>query len=153
MRTTLLFSIIVTTGLALVACVPKTSAGMATSVRAGTPLSAADGVPVTVTLTDDRISSSQTSFKIGVPYTLLIRNVGPHEICFDVSVPVAVTGSFPASAAQALLAVSPVALPAGQQAAVKLTFPESAAGTPLEFSCLMRRPYEDGMRLRITVTR
>ena len=35
---------------------------------------------------------------------------------------------------------------------VEFTFPDSAAGADLEFSCLIRRHYEDGMWLDITVT-
>jgi uncharacterized cupredoxin-like copper-binding protein len=35
---------------------------------------------------------------------------------------------------------------------VEYTFPDSAAGQLLEFSCLIRRHYEDGMVLEITVT-
>src|SRR5512135_2602569 len=160
--------LLVTGALTLVACASRPAvipSGAATSrtsspspqsapteVSSAAP-SAGAGTPVAVTLADDRIRSSLTRFEIGVPYTFLIKNAGPHEACFDISAPVAVSGSFEASAAQALLAVKDIDLPAGQQTTTSLVFPESAAGTPLEFSCLMRHYYDDGMRLQITVTK
>jgi uncharacterized cupredoxin-like copper-binding protein len=52
----------------------------------------------------------------------------------------------------ALLVVSQDKLAAGQSATVEFTFPESAAGQLLEFSCLIRNHYEDGMKVDITVT-
>jgi uncharacterized cupredoxin-like copper-binding protein len=36
---------------------------------------------------------------------------------------------------------------------VNYTFPDSAVGAQLEFSCLIKRHYDDGMRLAITVTK
>jgi uncharacterized cupredoxin-like copper-binding protein len=35
---------------------------------------------------------------------------------------------------------------------VEFTFPATAAGQLLEFSCLIRQHYEDGMKVDITVT-
>jgi uncharacterized cupredoxin-like copper-binding protein len=82
----------------------------------------------------------------------MIKNTGPRETCLTISVPVALSGSLGASAEKALLAVSQRDLSSGQQATARLTFTPAALGTPLEFACLMRRHYDDGMRLRITVT-
>ena len=52
----------------------------------------------------------------------------------------------------ALLVVPQEQLGPGSTATVEFTFPEEAAGQLLEFSCLIRRHYEDEMFLGITVT-
>jgi len=53
----------------------------------------------------------------------------------------------------ALLAVDQAQLNPGATATADYTFPDSAAGAQLEFSCLIRRHYDDGMLLPITVTK
>jgi uncharacterized cupredoxin-like copper-binding protein len=39
----------------------------------------------------------------------------------------------------------------GQSTTVEFTFPDTADGQVLEFSCLIRRHYDDGMKVDITV--
>ena len=107
---------------------------------------------VVITLADNTITSSLTAFKAGVPYTFSITNRGRHEHNFNISPPVAVAGSIENSLASALLTVGDDQLPIGGGTTVEYTFPESAVGTVLEFNCLIRRHYEDGMRLDITVS-
>jgi uncharacterized cupredoxin-like copper-binding protein len=114
--------------------------------------SAAGGAnQVIVTLADNTINSTQTAFKVGVPYTFVIKNNGNHLHNFNIAQPVSVTGSEDASLSSALLVVTQDKLPIGGGTTVQYTFPASAVGTSLEFSCLIRRHYEDGMRLAITV--
>lgn len=107
---------------------------------------------VIVTLADNTINATQTTFKVGVAYTFVIKNNGNHLHNFNIAPPVSVTGSEDASLGAALLAVTQDKLPIGGGTSVQFTFPASAAGKALEFSCLIRRHYEDGMRLAITVT-
>ncbi len=106
-----------------------------------------------VTLADNTIESSLTAFQVGVPYTFVIRNTGTHVHNFNIAPPVSVSGSLDASLAQALLVVTRDKLSPGATATVTYTFPESAAGQQLEFSCLIPRHYQDGMTLAIAVTK
>jgi uncharacterized cupredoxin-like copper-binding protein len=107
---------------------------------------------VDVTLADNTIQSSLTTFKVGVPYSFVIKNTGRHAHTFDISTPVAAAGSLDAAQSTALLDVTKDQLPGGANLTVNYTFPASAAGAQLEFSCLIQMHYEDGMRLAITVT-
>jgi len=113
---------------------------------------AGNSTQVDITLADNTIESSLTTFQVGVPYTFVITNTGRHAHNFNVSTPVSVAGSLEAAFSGALLAVEQNQLGAGASVTVEFTFPESAAGQLLEFSCLIRRHYEDGMLLPITVT-
>ncbi len=116
------------------------------------PVSSGNATTVDVTLTDNKIESSLTSFQVGVPYTFVITNAGRHGHNFNISTPVSVVGSLQDALKTALLAVDQDQLGAGASVTVEYTFPASAAGAQLEFSCLIRRHYEDGMWLPITVT-
>lgn len=112
----------------------------------------AGGTRVDITLADNTIDASQTEFQVGVPYTFVIVNMGEHPHNFNISKPVAVAGSMNAAFEGALLAVPQDQLDPGESVTVDFTFPESAAGQLLEFSCLIRRHYDDGMLLEITVS-
>jgi len=109
--------------------------------------------PVDITLVDNTIESSLTAFQVGVPYTFVITNAGRHDHNFNISTPVAEAGSLNNALATALLAVDKNQLGAGANVTVEYTFPDSAAGANLEFSCLIQRHYQDGMYLAITVTK
>jgi uncharacterized cupredoxin-like copper-binding protein len=104
-------------------------------------------------LADNTIASSLTTFQAGVLYTFVIKNTGNHAHNFNISTPVSITGGEDASLASALLAVTQDKLPVGGGTTVSYTFPASSVGAQLEFSCLIKRHYEDGMRLAITVTK
>lgn len=114
---------------------------------------AASGNQVTVALADNTITASTTTFKVGVPYTFVITNTGRHAHNFNINPPVSVAGSLDEALNKALLAVPQEQLGVGKTATATFTFPDSAAGQLLEFSCLIRRHYEDGMHVDITVTK
>ena len=106
-----------------------------------------------ITLGDNTIEASQTTFQVGVLYTFNVTNTGRHAHNFNISTPVSVAGSLNAALDGALLKVDQDQLSPGASATVEYTFPDSAAGQPLEFSCLIKRHYEDRMYLAITVTK
>lgn len=112
----------------------------------------ASGDQVTVTLADNTINASTTTFKVGVPYTFVITNTGRHAHNFNINPPVSVAGSLDEALNKALLSVPQQQLGVGKSATATFTFPASAAGQLLEFSCLIRQHYEDGMHVDITVT-
>ncbi len=114
---------------------------------------AASGQQVIITLADNTITASQTSFQAGVQYTFVITNQGNHTHNFNISTPVSAAGSFNAAQAGALLSVPEEKLRPGSSVTMSYTFPASTAGAQLEFACLIQRHYEDGMRLAITVTK
>lgn len=117
----------------------------------GVPVSGS-GTQVDVTLADNTIEASSTTFQVGVPYTFVITNAGQHAHNFNVNPPVSVAGSMQQALDSALLAVPQEQLAPGQTATVEFTFPDSAAGQLLEFSCLIRRHYDDGMKMDIIVS-
>jgi len=157
-RITFLF-VIVVSSLLIAACSASASAPQgltqptSPSVTAAQSSSSAGGTTVTVTLADNTIASSLTTFQAGVLYTFVIKNTGNHAHNFNISTPVSITGGEDASLASALLAVTQDKLPVGGGTTVSYTFPASSVGAQLEFSCLIKRHYEDGMRLAITVTK
>ena len=158
-RITFLFVIVVAT-LLVAACSTSASApqGATQPAPASVPgaqpaASSGGGTQVTITLADNTIASTLTTFQAGVPYTFIIKNTGNHAHNFNISTPVSTTGSEDASLASALLAVTQDKLPVGGGTTVDYTFPASAVGAQLEFSCLIKRHYEDGMKLAITVTK
>ena len=114
---------------------------------------ATGGTEVKVTLADNTIESSLTTFQVGMPYTFVITNNGNHAHNFNISQPVSIAGSLDAALQNALLAVPKNQLGGGAQVTVEYTFPDSAASAQLEFSCLIQRHYDDGMNLAITVTK
>ena len=116
------------------------------------PASSGAATTVTITLADNTIESSLTTFQVGVPYTFVITNAGRHAHNFNISTPVSVVGGLQEAFNTALLAVDQNQLGAGASVTVEYTFPDSAAGANLEFSCLIRRHYDDGMLLPIIVT-
>jgi uncharacterized cupredoxin-like copper-binding protein len=115
------------------------------------PATGENGTQVDVTLADNTINASTTTFKVGVPYTFVITNTGRHAHNFNINPPVSVAGSLEEALNKALLAVPQEKLAPGQSTTVSFTFPDSAAGQLLEFSCLIRQHYEDGMKVDITV--
>lgn len=122
-----------------------------TEPAATEPVPVTGGTQVDVTLADNTIDASMTSFQVGVPYTFVITNTGQHAHNFNINPPVAVAGSLEQALNSALLVVPQEQLAPGQIATVEFTFPDTAAGQLLEFSCLIRRHYDDGMRVDITV--
>jgi uncharacterized cupredoxin-like copper-binding protein len=157
MKRTVLLSAVVLAVFFLAACgtsAPAASEPVSTQAASGggASTSAGGATEVDVTLADNTIQSSLATFKVGVPYRFVIINNGNHLHNFNINTPVDVAGSQDAALSSALLTVTQDKLPIGGGTTVEYTFPASAAGQKLEFSCLIRRHYEDGMRLAITVT-
>jgi len=117
------------------------------------PATSGNGTQVDITLADNTIDASTTTFQVGVPYTFVITNSGRHAHNFNINPPVSVAGSLDAALNSALLAVPQEQLGVGKTATVEFTFPDSAAGQLLEFSCLIRQHYEDGMHVDIAVAK
>jgi uncharacterized cupredoxin-like copper-binding protein len=172
MKRLILLALFFTTVLALSACgspaptaaavpsSPPPTAGAATDqpvpiepapATAAAPAQAA-GKQVTITLADNTVQASLTEFKAGIPYHFVISNTGDHAHDFYITQPVSIAGSNAAAQSAALLAVPRSQLSEGATVIVDFTFPASAVGTQLEFSCLIRRHYDDGMFKAITVT-
>ncbi len=146
MKRTVLFPVIVAALLFLTACGPSAEA------KAPVVNSSGPGTEVDVTLADNTITSSITTFKAGVLYRFVIINNGQHQHNFNINPPADSVGGLDQALAKALLTVDQSQLPIGGGTTVTYTFPASAVGQKLEMSCLIRRHYEDGMRLPITVT-
>ena len=161
MKKTLPLFILLLVMLAAAACSsPTSTATQAPTVPAATQPAATAGIPQTgngeqvkITLADNTITPSSTTFQAGVPYTFVITNTGTHAHNFNINTPVAEAGSLDAALNNALLAVPQDQLGPGQSVTEVFTFPASAVGKSLEFSCLIRRHYEDGMKVGITVTK
>jgi uncharacterized cupredoxin-like copper-binding protein len=132
---------------------PAVTEAPAQSGATEAPATSGTGTEVDVTLADNTIDASTTTFKVGVPYTFVITNQGKHAHNFNINPPVSVAGSLEEALNQALLAVHQEQLGVGQSVTVNFTFPDSAAGQLLEFSCLIRKHYEDGMKVDITVSK
>lgn len=115
------------------------------------PVPVTGGTQVDITLADNTIETNMTSFQVGVPYTFVIANTGQRAHNFNINPPVSVAGSLDQALDSALLIVPQEQLAPGQTATVEFTFPDTAAGQLLEFSCLIRRHYDDGMKVDITV--
>lgn len=122
-----------------------TQPGVAETAPAGA------GTRVDINLADNTIDASQLEFQVGVPYTFVITNAGRHAHNFNINTPVSIVGSLQAALDGALLVVPQNQLGPGASVSVDFTFPPDSAGQLLEFSCLIRRHYDDGMKVDIVV--
>src|SRR5262245_38273116 len=95
------------------------------------PSTSGNGTQVDVTLADNTIESSLTSFQVGVPYTFVITNTGRRGHNFNISTPVSEAGSLEAALQTALLAVPQSQLGPGVSLTVENTVPDLAAGKNL----------------------
>jgi uncharacterized cupredoxin-like copper-binding protein len=105
---------------------------------------------VNITLTDFQITSSLTSFKVGVPYHFVVKNSAavPHEIYID---PVDATLTPDTAKSQALAGVGPDVLGGGASASFDYTFTKAYPAGAYEFACHLPGHYESGMHVGITV--
>jgi uncharacterized cupredoxin-like copper-binding protein len=105
---------------------------------------------VNVTLTDFQITSSLTSFKVGVPYHFVVKNnvAVPHEIWID---PVDANLTPDTAKSEALAGLGPDVLAGGATMSFDYTFTKAYAAGALEFACHLPGHYESGMHVAITV--
>jgi uncharacterized cupredoxin-like copper-binding protein len=105
---------------------------------------------VNITLTDFQITSSLTSFKVGVPYHFVVKNSAavPHEIWID---PVDPNLTPDTAKAQALAGLGPDALSGGSSMSFDYTFTKAYPAGAIEFACHLPGHYESGMHVAITV--
>jgi uncharacterized cupredoxin-like copper-binding protein len=109
-------------------------------------------VNVTVSLSEFKIESSITTFKVGVPYHFEITNNGTVTHEFMIA-PVPPQGSGSTSPTPVPLAmVDASQLQPGQTATLDYTFTQTADAGTLEFACHLPGHYEAGMHTPIIVT-
>jgi len=109
---------------------------------------------VDVTLSDFAFESSVTSFKVGVPYHFVLKNVGkvPHEIMIMPPLEETPDMDMEEMDSMALADVEADDLPAGATATMDYTFTQAAGPGELEFACHVPGHYAAGMKLPITVS-
>ncbi|MBP1694705.1 MAG: hypothetical protein H6Q37_2588 [Chloroflexi bacterium] len=106
---------------------------------------------VQVTLTDFKIDSSLTTFKVGVPYHFIVKNNGAvaHEL--DI-IPPSTEQLTPDQVTQMSLAkIGGDQLPAGGSATLDYTFTQAYPSGALEFACHLPGHYDAGMHTAIVV--
>ena len=110
-------------------------------------------VNVKVTLTEFKIDTSISSFKVGVPYHFVVTNNGsvPHE--FNIMSPE--TGQLTTEQVHqmALAQIDQSDLGAGATATLDYTFTQEYPQGALELTCHLPGHYEAGMHLPIEVTK
>jgi uncharacterized cupredoxin-like copper-binding protein len=109
-------------------------------------------VDVTVTLTDFKIDSSITTFKVGVPYHFTITNNGSVNHEFDVMPPMSDPVSPETVLADSVAHVNQDQLNPGATATLDYTFTKAYPAGTLEFACHLPGHYEAGMHTGIVVT-
>ncbi|HZQ08828.1 MAG TPA: hypothetical protein VFD70_19755 [Anaerolineae bacterium] len=131
---------IVTAGALLAACGPGASAGPTT---------------VPITMTEFKIDTPQTTFKVGVPYRFVVSNKGTVNHDFSISPPVmeGMAGMSMEDAHKGALAVIDANdMPPGATKTIDLTFSKPMSSSEMEFACHTPGHYESGMHVPITVT-
>lgn len=108
---------------------------------------------VKVTLTDFKIQSSVTEFKVGVPYHLVVSNEGAsnHEFMIMPPVDSSMNMSMEEMDETALGMIEDSDLVPGATLTLDITFSDPAPDGTLEFACHTAKHYEAGMLLPITV--
>ncbi|MGI8691265.1 MAG: hypothetical protein ACR2M3_22010 [Thermomicrobiales bacterium] len=122
-----------------------------------TPAASAAGASaqqVTIALSDFKITASQMTFVVGVPYRFVITNMSktPHEFAIAPPMPMGQAMSDAEMHKAALLHVDANELPTGKAMTVIYTFTDPAATRQLEFGCHIIGHYDAGMHTPITVT-
>lgn len=108
---------------------------------------------VKVTLTDFKIQSSLTEFKVGVPYHFVVSNEGAsnHEFMIMPPVDPSMNMSMEEMDDMALGMIEDSDLVPGATLTLDITFTDPAPDGTLEFACHTAKHYEAGMVLPITV--
>jgi len=112
--------------------------------------SSSGATTVNITLTDFAISSSLTTFKVGVPYHFVVKNNAsvPHEIWID---PVDANLTPDTAKSQALAGLGQDVLTAGATQSFDYTFTKAYPAGSYEFACHLPGHYEAGMHVGIVV--
>ena len=112
--------------------------------------SSSSGTTVNMTLTDFKIDSSVTTFKVGVPYHFVVKNNAsvPHEVWID---PVDASLTPDTAKSKALAGLGSDVLTAGATQSFDYTFTQAYPAGSLEFACHLPGHYEAGMHVGIVV--
>jgi uncharacterized cupredoxin-like copper-binding protein len=129
----------------LLAAIGLTACGGSASGAAQKP------VDVTVTLTEFKIESSLTDFKVGVPYHFIVTNSGTVAHEFRIMPPSKGTITQDEAQLTTLASISSTDLTPGATKTLDYTFKQAAPAGALEFACHAPGHYEAGMHLGITV--
>lgn len=137
--------ILVTAGALLAACGPGASSSGGT----------AGPTTVPITMTEFKIDTPQTTFKVGVPYRFVVSNKGTVNHDFSISPPV-MEGMAGMSTEEmhknALAVIDAADLPPGTSKTIDLTFSKPYSTSEMEFACHTAGHYEAGMKVPISVT-
>ncbi len=116
--------------------------------------SASNGpVNVQVTLSEFSITSSVTTFKVGVAYHFIVNNTGTAAHEFEIMPPATGTLTQDQITSMSLAGLSQSDLPAGGSKTLDYTFTKEYAQGTLELACHLPGHYEAGMKLPIVVTK
>jgi uncharacterized cupredoxin-like copper-binding protein len=140
----MLFAGMLSLGVLLTACGGST-ANPTTNPSATSPAP----MTVTVTLTDFKIASDQTQFKVGVPYHFVVVNKGATEHELMIAPPMT-AGMTLEQIDDAQLFEAPD-IEVGQTKTVDYLFKVSALNGTWEFACHEPGHYEAGMKLPVTI--
>jgi uncharacterized protein (DUF305 family) len=121
---------------------------------AATPTGSPVGGAVEVTLTEFRIASTATSFRVGQSYRFVVTNAGvlPHEFMIVPKMPGMGQMDMASMDAVALAMIPVDDLPPGATRTIEVTFTQPAELGALEMVCTVNGHYDAGMALPITVT-
>ena len=108
-------------------------------------------VDVQVTLTEFTITSSVTTFKVGVPYHFTVNNAGTAAHELEIMPPESGTLTADQISKLALASLSQSDLPAGATKTLDYTFTKAYPQGTIEFACHLAGHYEAGMHLPIVV--
>src|SRR6266702_2044486 len=140
----LLFAVMLSLGVLLTACGGSTASSTAIpSATSPAPMT------VSVTLTDFKIASDLTQFKVGVPYHFVVTNKGATEHELMIAPPMTPGMTMEQIDDTQLFEASD--LEVGQTKTVDYTFQASALKGKWEFACHEPGHYEAGMKLPVTV--
>ena len=108
---------------------------------------------VKVTLTDFKIESSLTEFKVGVPYHIVVstESESNHELMIMPPVDSSMNMSMEQMDEMAIGMIEDSDLVPGSTQTLDITFTEPAPAGTLEFACHTAKHYDAGMKLPITV--
>jgi uncharacterized cupredoxin-like copper-binding protein len=131
---------------------PVEEAAPTTEPESAQPAASGEAIEVIITLGDNWVMSSQTTFKVGVPYKFVVINGGNRVHNFNINKPAEMTtNGIRAALDNAILKIPNEQLQPGMTATVEFTFTEAAPAGTLEFSCLIERHYRSGQILPIIV--